>query len=577
MIVEVRRPEHVQRLSLEDFEQRVRDGELAPDTEVRFEVITGDRFVPASSLELFQSLTDPRLRAFRQALGTTGLPIVTALLVGVQIRIYAWSWSPAVSAWAADHATNWAPAILEQGEAWRLLSYGFLHLSFTHLLFNLCFLAYTGYHLERALGRAQLVLLYVASVVFGGLLSMSMAPDRPSLGASGGDFGLLAASVVLGWKHWDALPVRARRYFGWALAPYLGFSIISGLQSEQVDNWSHLGGLLAGGLLATVLDPPLLARDPSANRRTTAILALVTALTMGGVAAAGTRLLPLDTTAEAGFTSAHPSPWKSGWTFTGDRGWFSPTLQATLSSTTTVHPEPLSAADAADLLLSRVRSGSRAPEVLARGADTLGGLPAERLHLRFVLADSPQEMVAWVATRGNTEHRVVFQANADAAGRYAPLLSRVQARTAVSDPPELTEAASAAALNPRSWGPAVAHAQALGRIGRAADADAELLRARSLAPQRPEPLAALLTLRAEHGLPGATALAAEALAQPEAAPSVIVAACLALRRAGQDAAADAALDAAWARLPGDRTLARARAAAGLPTSLPTTDSSPSPP
>ena len=33
-----------------------------------------------------------------KALGTTGLPIITALLVGVQIRIYAWSWSPAVSA-----------------------------------------------------------------------------------------------------------------------------------------------------------------------------------------------------------------------------------------------------------------------------------------------------------------------------------------------------------------------------------------------------------------------------------------------------------------------------------------------
>lgn len=574
MIVEVRRPEHIQRLSLEDFEQRVRDGELAPDTEVRFEVVTGERFVPVSSLELFQSLAEPRRRAFRHALGTTGLPIVTALLVGVQIRIYAWSWSPAVSAWATDHATNWAPAILEQGEAWRLLSYGFLHLSFTHLLFNLCFLAYTGYHLERALGRAQLTLLYVSSVVFGGLLSMAMAPDRPSLGASGGDFGLLAASVVLGWKHWDALPVRARRYFGWALAPYLGFSILSGLQSEQVDNWSHLGGLLAGGLLATVLDPPLLARDPATNRRATLAAAAATLAAMLGVGLAGTRLLPLASTVDAGFHSTHPTPWKSGWTFTGDRGWFSPTLQATLSATTTVHPQPLSATDAAELLLSRVRSGSRAPEVLSRRPDTLGGLPAERLDLRFVLADAPQEMTAWVATRGNTEHRIVFQANADAAARYAPLLARVHAQAAVSDPPELAEAASAAARNPRSWAPAVAHAQALGRIGRADAADAELLRARALAPARPEPLAALLTLRAEHGLPGAESLAREALAQPEADPSVVVAASLALRRAGDDAAADAALDAAWARLPGDRTLARARAAAGLPTALPPPDPAP---
>ena len=56
-----------------------------------------------------------------------------------------------------EYLTNWAPAILEQGEVWRLLSYGLLHLWFPHLLFNMLFLVYTGYHLERAIGRANLL------------------------------------------------------------------------------------------------------------------------------------------------------------------------------------------------------------------------------------------------------------------------------------------------------------------------------------------------------------------------------------------------------------------------------------
>ena len=203
VIIELQYRGHIQRMVYEEFETRVRDGEIPPDVPVRFDAVTGDRFVPVGDLELYRELVNPQRRAFREKLLRPGIPLITAILVGVQIRIYLMSWAPGAEAWLETAWTNWAPGILEQGEVYRLFSYGLLHIGFTHLLFNLTFLAYTGYNLERALGRINLLLLYFGSVFSGGILSMWMAPGRPSLGASGGDFGLIAAAVVFGWKHWD--------------------------------------------------------------------------------------------------------------------------------------------------------------------------------------------------------------------------------------------------------------------------------------------------------------------------------------------------------------------------------------
>ena len=52
----------------------------------------------------------------------------------------------------------------------------------SHLLFNLTFLAYTGYNLERALGRLNLATLFLFSVFVGGALSMWMAPGQRAWG-----------------------------------------------------------------------------------------------------------------------------------------------------------------------------------------------------------------------------------------------------------------------------------------------------------------------------------------------------------------------------------------------------------
>lgn len=566
MLVEVKRGGHVQRMTYEELEQRITEGDIGPRTPVRFELVTGQAFVPAGELELFQALADPGRMAFRDNLTHRGLPLVTAALVGVQLRIYLSSFVPATEAWLQRELTNWAPAILEGGESWRLYSYGLVHTWSGHILFNLLFLVYTGYHLERAVGRANLLLLFFGSSMAGGLLSMAMSMDRPSLGASGGVFGMLAAGVVVGWKYWESIPEASRRYFGGALAWYIGYSLLSGLRSEGVDNWSHLGGLIGGAALMTFLQPEVI--DPRRNRRVRAlVLAGMLAVTLG-LPLVGSRLVPLVPASQDGWTVGRPSYWKEGWTFTGDRGWFSPMLDANLSAATTVHTRPLRVEDATESLIDRIRSGGRQAEMVSRTALTLQGWPAERVELRFQLSDEEQHLVALVVVRGVFEHRIQFQSLGVEAARRQPLAERVLDSLRIEDPPELALARLRAAGNPRSYDPLIGLGEACYRAGLQDEAEATFLRARAMSPGRERAWRGLLLLHADYARPGGAALAREAAALFPMEPELLVAAAAALEAEAQAEEARALLDEAWTRLPGDRALRRARQQRGMGIELP---------
>jgi membrane associated rhomboid family serine protease len=563
-MVEIQRSRHIQRMSYEEFETRIRDGEIPPTTLVRFEVVTGDEFVPAGQLELYQVLVNPHSLAFRRNLTRVGVPIITAILVGIQLRIYLLSWAPGAEIYLQETFTNWAPGILERGEIYRLITYGLLHVSFTHLLFNLTFLAYTGYNLERALGRLNLLLLYFGSVFSGGLLSMWMAPDRPSLGASGGDFGLIAAAVIFGWKHWEDIPESARKKFGWALAPYLGFSLLSGLSSENVDNWGHLGGLIGGAVLMTLISPEVGADRVRRNRLVRwgaglAMLGAVVGLRLGGHA-----LVPLVEREQGGLFAPTPSYWREGWTFTGDRGWFSPTGEATMVVARTTHPRPLDADAAADALIERIKSAGKSAHVVRRETVLVDGRDARSIEVRVTLSGEPQVVRALVMTAGVYAYRTQFQAVEKASARYGPLVDRLFAAARIEDPPELVSAKERAQIHPRSWQPAVQLGDALYRTGRPELALAEYNRALALLPDNTEAIVGRLRLMADYLLPQGAQTAREALAAADGRPKVIVAAADTLYAVGEYDLALQTLDDAWARMPGDRVLRRARHRWGLP-------------
>ena len=564
VIIELQYSGHTQRMVYEEFERRVRDGEVPPELLVRFEAVTGDQFVPVGELEFYGQLVDPGRRAFRDRMSRPGLPILTAILVGIQLRIYLASWAPGTDDWLQDSWTNWAPGILERGEVYRLFSYGFLHLGFTHLLFNLTFLAYTGYNLERALGRLNLAVLFLFSVFLGGTLSMWMAPGQPSLGASGGDFGLIAAAVVFGWKHSDDIPICARTKFGWALVPYLAFSLISGLSAENVDNWGHLGGLIGGALLMTALSPETSERNQIRNQWVRRSTYVITLGLMIGLSFLGTRLIPLKDHAVGSWTVPVPSYWREGWTFTGDRGWFSPTSDATMVVTRTVHDRPVTPADAVDKLVDRIRSAGSEASVIDRGPIKVAGVDGERVTALFSLAGEPMVIRAVVLTRGVVAFRAHVQARAGLLDTYGPVLDRAVAHAQLAVPEELEEARAWVQAHPRSWQPAVALGDVLYRMGQPKRALAAYERALARHPDQAEAQIGRLRVYAHYGLAGGLDLARARLAAGVEDARVIVAAAELLDAVGANGEATQALDEAWIDMPQNGILRRERLRRGLP-------------
>ena len=145
---------------------------------------------------------------------------------------------------------------------WQLLSYGFLHdpNGFAHLIFNMLALLMFGAPLEYVWGNRRFLAYYLTCVAGAGLCQllvgsyavMQGADAYPTIGASGGVFGLLLAYGMLFPNQRVMLlippiPMKAR-----TLAVVYGavelFMGITGTQSG-VAHFAHLGGMLFGWLL----------------------------------------------------------------------------------------------------------------------------------------------------------------------------------------------------------------------------------------------------------------------------------------------------------------------------------------
>jgi membrane associated rhomboid family serine protease len=184
---------------------------------------------------------------------TALLVVLTALHVadGLDSRPrYAW-WAKLLFARPEAALVRWGARdgrAVEDGEVWRLLSYGFLHWDWGHLALNGLALWGLGRFLEAIFGPVRFLWLFVVSIVGGGLFSQTADRDVVSAGASGGIFGLLGALVVFGVLRRASLPDELRALFGWKLWPWILLNLGVGLLLPFIDNRAHVGGLVAGSL-----------------------------------------------------------------------------------------------------------------------------------------------------------------------------------------------------------------------------------------------------------------------------------------------------------------------------------------
>lgn len=148
--------------------------------------------------------------------------------------------------------------VFQFGWWWTVLSAGWLHGSFLHILFNMMWVRDLGPTIADMFGPGRMVIIYTVAGVCGFALSSvayQFLPHLPFLsgagitvGASASVFGFLGALVYYGRRTGSSLTrSEAIRY-----ALILGFF---GFVMRGVDNFAHAGGFFGGYLTALVLDP----------------------------------------------------------------------------------------------------------------------------------------------------------------------------------------------------------------------------------------------------------------------------------------------------------------------------------
>ena len=144
------------------------------------------------------------------------------------------------------------PAVLQDGEYYRLLTAVFMHFGIRHLMNNMIVLFALGDNLERALGHVKYLIFYLACGVGSNWISM-MAGDADSIivsaGASGAIFGVVGGllyAVVVNKGRLEDLSTRQ-------MVIMIALSLYAGFTSEGVDNTAHVSGLILGLIFGLLL------------------------------------------------------------------------------------------------------------------------------------------------------------------------------------------------------------------------------------------------------------------------------------------------------------------------------------
>jgi len=135
---------------------------------------------------------------------------------------------------------------VQDGEWYRLVTSAFVHSGLVHLGFNMIVLWWLGGALERYAGSLRTGAIFLASILWGAVGALLMAPDALTVGASGGIYGLMAALLVLERQKGIAL-------LGSGVGVFLLLNLAITFVLPGISIGGHLGGLVGGFLAAIVL------------------------------------------------------------------------------------------------------------------------------------------------------------------------------------------------------------------------------------------------------------------------------------------------------------------------------------
>lgn len=223
------------------------------------------------------------------------LPPVIVWLSAVMIAIHVLrtlvlpqDWANAVLMYFAFWPVRYDPILLFNGTApggvfadiWAFLTYGLLHGSTMHIVFNLLWMAIFGTAVARRFGVARFLMLSGLCTVGGAIahLATHVGEATPMIGASAAVSGQMAAALRFIFEiggpmgtfrrsdnaayRVPAVPLmqslRNPQVIGFTAVWFglnLFFGLLSGSASESIAWQAHIGGFLTGLVLFPMLDP----------------------------------------------------------------------------------------------------------------------------------------------------------------------------------------------------------------------------------------------------------------------------------------------------------------------------------
>ena len=190
-------------------------------------------------------------------------PVTVALvLINVLVFIAVELTGTSQNAWhVLDYGAAYTPYIVQNGEVYRLFTSMFLHFGIEHLVNNMLVLFVLGSRLEQVIGKLRFLFIYLAGGIAGNIFSLILELRNQdfsvSAGASGAVFAVMGAMiyVVIRNKGWlGDLSMRQ-------ILVMAAFSLYFGFTSSGVDNAAHIGGMIAGFVLAVLIWHPRKKRD----------------------------------------------------------------------------------------------------------------------------------------------------------------------------------------------------------------------------------------------------------------------------------------------------------------------------
>ena len=154
-------------------------------------------------------------------------------------------------------------AVLLYKDYKRMVTSGFLHVNWMHLIFNMMALYFFSGSLELYLGPVKFLIIYFLSLIGGDLLSLFIHRndgDYDSVGASAGVTGVIFAAIALFPDMHISLLFIPVFIPGWLFGLVYVLYSIYGIRSRKnnIGHDAHLGGALIGLIVAILMQPSAL-------------------------------------------------------------------------------------------------------------------------------------------------------------------------------------------------------------------------------------------------------------------------------------------------------------------------------